>query len=123
LFYQVDTGLLSADEVAAPICSVLRKQKNAEVLMAEVVNVDMQHHLVQTRQSDLPCDYLILATGARYNYFDHVERMTFAPGLHSADDADLIGGKILRAFEDAEQLAPKEEHWCYILIGLPRVVE
>jgi NADH:quinone reductase (non-electrogenic) len=105
MLYQVATGLLSADEIAAPIRSVLRKQKNAEVLMAEVIGVDTEHHLVRTRESDLPYDYLILATGAHYNYFGHDEWMTFAPGLHSADDADLIRGKILRVFEDAERLA------------------
>ena len=110
MLYQVATGLLSADEIAAPIRSVLRKQKNAEVLMAEVlmaevIGVDTQQHLVQTQESNLPYDYLILATGAHYNYFGHDAWMTFAPGLHSADDADLIRGKILRAFEDAERLA------------------
>ena len=105
MLYQVATGLLSADEIAAPIRSVLRKQKNAEVLMAEVIGVDTQQHLVQTQESNLPYDYLILATGAHYNYFGHDAWMTCAPGLHSADDADLIRGKILRAFEDAERLA------------------
>jgi NADH:ubiquinone reductase (H+-translocating) len=105
MLYQVATGLLSADEIAAPIRSILRKQKNTEVLMAEVIGVDTQHHLVQTRESDLPYDYLILATGSHYNYFGHDEWVTFAPGLHSVDDADLIRGKILRAFEDAERLA------------------
>jgi NADH:ubiquinone reductase (H+-translocating) len=105
MLYQVATGLLSADEIAAPIRSVLRKQKNTEVLMAEVIGVDTQHHLGQTPESDLPYDYLILATGSHYNYFGHDEWMTVAPGLHSVDDADLIRGKILRAFEDAERLA------------------
>jgi len=105
MLYQVATGLLSADEIAAPIRSILRKQKNTEVLMAEVIGVDTQHHLVQTQESDLHYDYLILATGSHYNYFGHEEWVTFAPGLHSVDDADLIRGKILRAFEDAERLA------------------
>src|SRR6266542_6833008 len=81
MLYQVATGLLSADEVAAPIRSILRRQKNVEVLMAEVIGVDTQHHLVQTQESDLPYDYLILATGAHYNYFGHDEWMTVAPGL------------------------------------------
>jgi NADH dehydrogenase len=105
MLYQVATGLLSADEIAAPIRSILRKQENTEVLMAEVIGLDTQHQLVQTQESDLPYDYLILATGSHYNYFGHDEWMTFAPSLHSADDADLIRGKILRAFEDAERLA------------------
>jgi len=125
MLYQVATGLLSADEIAAPIRSVLRKQKNAEVLMAEVIGVDTQHRLVQTQESEVPYDYLILATGAHYNYFGHDEWMTFAPGLHSADDADLMRGKILRAFEDAERLATNgqadpetlQELLTFILVG------
>jgi NADH dehydrogenase len=125
MLYQVATGLLSADEIAAPIRSILRRQKNAEVLMAEVIGVDTQRHLVQTQENDLPYDYLILATGAHYNYFGHDEWMTFAPGLHSADDADLIRGKILRAFEDAERLATNgqaapdtlQELLTFILVG------
>src|SRR5213080_1573949 len=42
MLYQVATGLLSADEIAAPIRSILRRQKNTEVLMAEVTGVDPQ---------------------------------------------------------------------------------
>src|SRR5215510_13466962 len=60
LLYQVATGLLSADEIAAPIRSILRKQENAEVLMAEVIDVDTQHRLVQMREGSLHYDYLIL---------------------------------------------------------------
>src|SRR5262245_50509946 len=54
MLYQVATGLLSADEIAAPIRSILRKQKNTEVLMAEVTGVDTQRRLVQTQENDLP---------------------------------------------------------------------
>ena len=109
LLYQVATGLLSADEIAAPIRSILRKQKNTEVLMAEVIGVDTQHQIVQRQDSNLLYDYLILATGSHYSYFGHDEWVTFAPGLHSVDDADLIRGKILRAFEDAERLATNSQ--------------
>src|SRR6266853_1308259 len=48
MLYQVATGLLSADEIAAPIRSILRKQKNVEVLMAEVVGVDPDNQSVET---------------------------------------------------------------------------
>jgi NADH:ubiquinone reductase (H+-translocating) len=105
MLYQVATGLLSADEIAAPIRSILRKQKNVDVLMAEVIGVDPQRQIVQTRDGELAYDYLILATGITYNYFGHDEWKEIAPGLDSVDDADRIRGKILRAFETAERLA------------------
>ena len=105
MLYQVATGLLSSDEVAAPIRSILRRQKNVTVLMAEVVGVDPHARVVFTREGTVAYDYLVLATGIEYNYFGHEEWKALAPGLASVDDADRIRGKILTAFESAEQLA------------------
>jgi NADH:quinone reductase (non-electrogenic) len=105
MLYQVATGLLSADEIAAPIRAILRNQKNAEVLMSEVVGVDTAHHTVKMTDGSLRYDYLILATGIRYNYFGHDNWQELAPGLDSVDDADRIRGKILTAFETAERKA------------------
>ncbi|HET9696900.1 MAG TPA: NAD(P)/FAD-dependent oxidoreductase [Terriglobales bacterium] len=105
MLYQVATGLLSSDEVAAPIRNILRNQKNVTVLMEEVVGLDTQARLVFTREGSLPYDYLILATGIEYNYFGHDDWKSIAPGLASVDDADTIRGKILTAFETAERLA------------------
>ncbi|MGH8595059.1 MAG: NAD(P)/FAD-dependent oxidoreductase, partial [Gammaproteobacteria bacterium] len=109
MLYQVATGLLSADEIAAPIRSILRKQKNVDVLMAEVTGVDVQKHIVHTHEGELPYDYLVVATGIHYNYFGHDEWKEIAPGLDSVDDADRIRGKILSAFETAERLAAEGE--------------
>lgn len=105
MLYQVATGLLSSDEIAAPIRSILRRQKNVTVLMAEVVGVDPQARVVYTREGTVAYDYLVLATGIDYNYFGHEEWKALAPGLASVDDADRIRGKIFTAFEAAEQLA------------------
>ncbi|MCW5968780.1 MAG: NAD(P)/FAD-dependent oxidoreductase [Blastocatellales bacterium] len=105
MLYQVATGLLSSDEVAAPIRSILRLQKNVTVLMAEVVGVDPHARVVFTREGAVAYDYLVLATGIEYNYFGHEEWKAVAPGLASVDDADRIRGKILTAFESAEELA------------------
>src|SRR5262245_49633182 len=105
MLYQVATGFLSADEIAAPIRSIFRKQKNVEVLMAEVVGVDPKSQVVETSDASLRYDYLILATGIHYNYFGHEEWKDLAPGLDSVDDADRIRGKILSAFETAERKA------------------
>src|SRR6266478_814525 len=105
MLYQVATGLLSADEIAAPIRAILRNQKNVEVFMSEVVGVDTAHHTVEMTEGSLRYDYLILATGIRYNYFGHDDWQELAPGLDSVDDADRIRGKILSAFETAEREA------------------
>ena len=105
MLYQVATGLLSADEIAGPLRSILSRQRNVEVLLDEVTGVDPQQRLVHLQQYDLPYDFLILATGIQYNYFGHDEWQQFAPGLESLEDADEIRGKVLVAFERAEELA------------------
>jgi len=105
MLYQVAAGLLSADEIAGPLRSILSRQRNVEVLQDEVTGIDAQQRLVRLRKHALPYDFLILATGIQYNYFGHDEWRPFAPGLTSLDDADLIRGKVLSAFERAEELA------------------
>ena len=105
MLYQVATGLLSADEIAGPLRSILSRQRNVEVLQDEVTGIDAQKRLVHLRQHEIPYDYLILATGIQYNYFGHDDWRHVAPGLESLDDADLIRGKVLTAFERAEEMA------------------
>jgi len=105
MLYQVATGLLSADQIAGPLRSILSRQRNVEVLQDEVTGIDAQKRLVHLRQHQVPYDYLILATGIQYNYFGHNDWRAVAPGLESLDDADLIRGNVLSAFERAEEIA------------------
>jgi NADH:quinone reductase (non-electrogenic) len=109
LLYQVATGLLSADEIATPIRTILRRQKNTDVLMAEVTGVDTQNRRVLLGPDSLSYDYLIQATGIHYSYFGHDEWKEYAAGLTSVGDADRIRAMILMAFEAAERLAAEPE--------------
>lgn len=109
LTYQVAAGLLSGDEIAAPLRSVFSKQENVEVLMAEVTGIDTQDKLVHLEGRQLEYDFLILATGIHYNYFGHEQWKRLAPGLDSIDQADRIRSKILSAFEAAESMVATGE--------------
>jgi NADH:ubiquinone reductase (H+-translocating) len=105
LLYQAATGLLSADEISAPLRSIFSRRRNIEVLMSEVNGVDTQNRCIQLPQYTVQYDFLVLATGINYNYFGHDEWKQIAPGLQSLDDADLIRAKILSPFETAERAA------------------
>ena len=105
MLYQVATGLLSDDEIAGPLRSILSRQENVDVLLDEVTGISPQQRIVHLKHRDLAYDFLILATGIRYNYFGHDEWRPLAPGLESLEDADVIRSKILLAFERAEELA------------------
>jgi NADH:ubiquinone reductase (H+-translocating) len=102
LLYQVATAALSPADVAWPIRHILRKQKNATVLMAEVRAVNTSKRLVQIDSVSIPYDYLVLATGATHSYFGHEEWAEVAPGLKRIEDATRIRRRILIAFERAE---------------------
>jgi len=102
LLYQVATAALSPADIAWPIRSVLRRQKNAEVVLARVTGIDRVGKRVITDTITAPYDYLVLATGATHFYFGHDEWEPFAPGLKYLTDALKIRGRILSAFERAE---------------------
>ncbi len=103
LLYQVATAALSPGDIAHPIRAILRKQKNARVLLAEAVSVDLQARRLVLKDGSIPFDYLILATGARHAYFGHDDWEANAPGLKSLEDALEIRRRILLAFERAER--------------------
>jgi NADH:ubiquinone reductase (H+-translocating) len=105
MLYQVATGLLSDDEISAPLRSILSYQENIDVLLDEVTGINPNERIVHLKHRDLAYDFLILGTGIQYNYFGHDEWRQFAPGLESLDDADVIRSKILLAFERAEAIA------------------
>ncbi len=109
LMYQVATAGLSPGEIAAPIRSILRSDKNIEVLMAEVTGFDLERRVVQTSDSAIPYDYLIVAAGATHSYFGHEEWEPFAPGLKTIEDALEIRRRVLLAFELAERQAAAGE--------------
>jgi len=103
LLYQVATGGLSPSNIAVPLRSILRKQRNCRVLMTTVTGFDLGQRIVRTQDGPLPYDWLIVAAGAQTGYFGHPEWAEAAPGLKSIEDALEIRRRILTAFEAAEQ--------------------
>ncbi|MGA9565335.1 MAG: NAD(P)/FAD-dependent oxidoreductase [Candidatus Korobacteraceae bacterium] len=105
LLYQVATAGLSPAEIAAPIREILARHENVEVLLGEVVNFDLERHIVKLHGFELPYDYLVVAAGASHAYFGHDEWEALAPGLKTIEDALEIRRRVLLAFEMAERHA------------------
>jgi len=121
LLYQVATAGLSPGEIAYPIRAALRRQKNAQVLLAEVTGVDLAARKLRFKDGgEIGYDYLILATGATDSYFGHDDWQPWALGLKSLEDALEIRRRILLAFERAEREtdpARREELLTFVLVG------
>jgi NADH:ubiquinone reductase (H+-translocating) len=121
LLYQVAMAGLAPGEIAVPIRSVLSRQQNVRVLLAEVTGVDLAQKRVETREtSPLDYDYLIVAAGAENSYFGHDDWPQVAPGLKDLDDAVEIRRRVLVAFEAAEREpdpAIQRRHLTFVVIG------
>ena len=109
LLYQVATAALSPDDIAVPIRAIFRDQFNAKVMLATVTGLDTERREVLADGLNLPYDYLVVATGATHSYFGHDAWAPFAPGLKRVDDATLVRGRVLEAFERAEVAANEGE--------------
>jgi NADH dehydrogenase len=103
LLYQVATGGLSPANIAAPLRSILKRQENAQVLLAEVCDFDLANRRVILTDGELPYDTLVVAAGAGHHYFGNDHWQTLAPGLKTIEDATEIRRRILLAFEAAER--------------------
>jgi NADH dehydrogenase len=103
LLYQVAAAELDPDDIAAPIRWILRRQRNASVILAEARTVDLASKKVLLADGELSFDYLVVATGARHSYFGHEAWEREAPGLKTVEDALEIRRRVLCAFEAAER--------------------
>jgi NADH dehydrogenase len=120
LLYQVATGGLSPANIAAPLRAVLRRQKNVEILLAEVTGFDVPGRRVLCKDGGFEYDTLVVATGVRHHYFGNGHWEDFAPGLKTIEDATSIRRRILLAFETAERESDPERRaaWLtFVIVG------
>src|SRR5262245_26663930 len=121
LLYQVATAGLSPGDIASPIRWILRRQRNVEVLLVDVVRIDPAARLVHFAGGEsIAYDYLIVAAGATHAYFGHDEWRNDAPGLKTLEDALEIRRRVLVAFENAEResvLAKRQTQLTFVIVG------
>ncbi|MDX1883687.1 NAD(P)/FAD-dependent oxidoreductase [Mycolicibacterium sp. 120270] len=124
LLYQVATGIISSGEIAPPTRMILRKQKNAQVLLGEATHIDLANRTVRSKLLGhtyvTPYDTLIVAAGAGQSYFGNDHFAEFAPGMKSIDDALELRGRIIGAFEQAERSsdpARREKLLTFVVVG------
>jgi NADH dehydrogenase len=120
LLYQVATAALNPSDIASPIRRILRRQRNASVILGEAVSIDTQRKIVQLIDGEVAYDFLIVASGATHSYFGHDEWLEAAPGLKTLEDAVEIRRRVLVAYEAAEREVDASEvaNWMtFVIIG------
>ncbi len=121
LLYQMAAGGLSAGDIASPIRTLLKRQRNASVLMAEVTDLDVEGRSVLLDTGErLDYDNLIVACGAETSYFGHDELAQASLGLKTLSDAIELRDRIYGAFEQAERTSDEAERdkWLtFVVVG------
>jgi NADH dehydrogenase len=125
LLYQVAAGILPPGLIAPALRSVIKKQRNARALLAEVTELDIDQRQVHAEGPDgrpitLPYDSLVVAGGATHSYFGRDEFARHAPGMKTVEDARHLRDAILLAFEMAELATDPVERaeWLtFVVIG------
>ena len=121
LLYQVATGAVAPGDIAQPLRSILRRNRNTTVLLGEAVGLDpAKREVALSDGGPIGYDTLVVATGSRHSYFGHDEWARFAGGLKSIDDATRVRREILIAFEAAERehVAERRHEWMtFVVVG------
>ncbi|MGA5299412.1 NAD(P)/FAD-dependent oxidoreductase [Nucisporomicrobium flavum] len=124
LLYQVATGILSEGEIAPPIREILKRQRNVDVRLGWVTDVDVDAKVLSVEapgiEYEVGYDTLIVSAGASQSYFGKDEFADHAPGMKSIDDALELRARIFGAFELADlQTDPAEiERWMtFVVVG------
>jgi len=99
LLYQVATSALDPSEIAYPIRSIFRKNKNIRTLLGDVVDIDYENQTISVQIGDTlrreHYDYLILATGSTPTYFGNDNFRENALELRTLSDAVELRNHIL----------------------------
>jgi NADH:ubiquinone reductase (H+-translocating) len=120
LLYQVASAALAPADIAQPIRTILRGQKNALVVLGEVQRVRLEEKCIEVEGTSISYDYLVLAPGAVDNYFGHADWERVAPGMKTVEEATTIRSRLLLSFERAEietDTAERSAHLSFVIVG------
>jgi NADH dehydrogenase len=101
LLYQVATAGLEVESIVYPVRAILRRHRNVDFRLGEVVGVDFEGRRVITDGGPVPYDYLILAAGSAGNYFGNEALAEHTYGLKDIADAEQLRNRVLSNFEAA----------------------
>ncbi len=99
LMYQVASAGLEPDSIAYPIRKVLQHKPNFYFRLAEVKEVDFTTKTVATSIGDINFDKLVIATGAKNNFFGNKSIEENAMSMKSLRESLDLRSKILENFE------------------------
>ncbi len=120
LLYQVAIAGLLPSQIAQPLRTIFRKQKNLTFQMGEVSAINFDEKYVKLNGSVIAYDYLVLAVGGRTNFFgfDAIEKDGYQ--LKDIETAVKTRNHLLGMFEQASHEADAEKRrmlLTFVIVG------
>ena len=102
LLYQVATAELGTTDVARPIRAIFAKAPTVKMRQLEVTKIDPETKTVTTGDGQtFTGDYLIVAAGARPNFYGTPGAEKHSLPLYSVPDAKKLRTRVFELFEEA----------------------
>lgn len=120
LLYQVSTSSLEPDSIAYPLRKIVKRGKNTFFRMAEVASIDPDTQNVHTNIGSISYDYLVIATGARTNFFGNSTIENNAMRMKNLPQALNLRSLMLENLEQAvitTDLEERKELLRFVLAG------
>ncbi len=118
LLYQVAIAGLVPSQIAYPVRTIFRHQKNFTFQMGEVTAIDFDQRFVRMNGSVIGYDYLILAIGGETNFYNlhSIEREAYQ--LKNVDSAVATRIHMLSMFEKASREPDPDKRRALLTFGI-----
>jgi len=109
LLYQIAIAGLVPSQIAYPLRTIFRRQKNLTFQMGEVTSIDFESRYIKMDGSVIAYDYLVLAVGGETNFFGmySIEQNSFQ--LKGIESAVSTRNHLLKMFEQASREVDAEK--------------
>ena len=118
LLYQVAIAGLVPSQIAYPVRTIFRHQKNLTFQMGEVTAIDFDAKFVRMNGSALAYDYLIVAIGGETNFYRLSSIEQNAHQLKNIDSAVETRNHLLETFEMASREPDPERRRALLTFGI-----
>jgi NADH:ubiquinone reductase (H+-translocating) len=120
LLYQVAIAGLLPSQIAQPVRTIFRRQKNFTFQMGEVTEIDFTKKFVKLNGSAIAYDYLVISAGARTNFFGFDALEQHGLQLKDLDTAVKTRNHLLSMFEHASHEGDPEKRKAmltFVIVG------
>ena len=120
LLYQVAIAGLLPSQIAHPVRTVFRRQKNLTFQMGEVTEINLAEKFIRLNGSVIAYDYLVIAAGARTNFFSFDMLEKHGLQLKDLQTAVTTRNHLLSMFEQASHEADAEKRKAmltFVIVG------